>query len=496
MNRKLLALLLTLSITLGLTLPTSAMDLPIAVSNKGGGNEGEVSGPYSITKTACVVESGDDALMVYFPSFKTSNPGDIIRKLQRIPITKDFVITDSNGKAIGSRFVVPGQEIKITFRYQMRGTGELVEGDEKHPVRLFELIDCQKIVLAGETLKLKEGISLQEVKDNVLIGTILTVSANRLQMYVEGGRVFDNGFEYLARGQYTMEVDNNTKILDTQSRSIQASELKPFQRVQVKLFDSEWMDFSDSSPTQFAGGICGSVQMLEYGDKFIASVVQFHKMSCAVISQQTDESGNVQLLVQPDPGTRERSLQPQFILTPSDYSTNVNFSTYKTGARIDVSYLAIKYDSKPGEIRYVSEIKPNGLPAKTPEQMSEVFGNPGDVTLTAIPASTKVGAKTVSCVWENKTDKELGFGQHYTLERKNGDKWSKYGSSSRNGTDYGFTDEGYTIPPRGEAKFSYGMLAYTDLIEKGTYRIKTNFTYWRAPGDYDLYTVYAEFMVN
>lgn len=496
MNRRLLALLLTLTITIGLTLHASATDLAATVLNKGSSNEGVVSGPYLTTKTAYVVESGDDALMVYFPSFKTSNPGDIVRKLQRIPINKDFIIIDSDGKTIQPRFVVAGQKIKITLRYQMRGTGELTEGDKMYPVRLYEFIDCPKIVLVDKTLKLKEGTSIQELKDNVLIGTILTASANRLQMYVEGGRVFDGRFEYLARGQYTMEINNSTKILDTQGRLSQAGELKQFQRVQVKLLDSEWMDFSDSSPTQFAGGICGSVQMLEHGDKFIASIEQFHKMSCAVISQQKDESGNIQLLVQPDPGTRERTLQPQFILTSSDNKTNINFAAYNTGVRIDVSYLAIKYDSKPGEIRYVSEIKPNGLPAKTPEQMTEVFGNPGDVTLNAIPESVGVGAKTVKCVWKNKTDKELMFGQDYTLERKTGDLWIKYGSSSRNGTNYGFTSEANTIPPRGEVKFNYSMLAYTDKIEKGTYRIKTDFNYWRAAGDYDMYTAYAEFTVE
>lgn len=496
MNRKLLVLLLAVSLTLGLALSASAEDPGgIVVSHSVGGDDGEVYGPYTLTKTAYVVEAGDDALMVYFPSFNFANSGDVARKLQNVPVREGLAITDSGGKSIQPRFVVPGQEIRITFRYQMRATGELVEGNKDAPVRMMEIIEYRKIVLSGETLKLKEGVSIQDLDDSVLVGTILEVSANGMQMYIEGGRMFYGGYEYLVHGQKFISLDENTVFRDSRGLLVPRGDIRPFQRVQVKVSDTDW---AESSPPGFGGGRCTSLRVLEYGDKFIGmdAVKQFHRMSCAVIERQKDENGQIRLLVQPDPGSRERGLQPRFMLSYTDGWPVTGFPEYTAGTRIDVSYMAIRFDTNPGVIDYVSEIKANGLPAKTPEQMSETFGKPGDVTLTANPAEVSAGAKAVDCVWKNNTGTELTFGQWYVLEVKNGDKWQKYGLMSRNGDNYAFTSEANILPPQSEVKFSYNLSVYTDRIEAGTYRVKTDFIRSRAPGDYDMYTAYAEFTVK
>jgi len=98
---------------------------------------------------------------------------------------------------------------------------------------------------------------------------------------------------------------------------------------------------------------------------------------------------------------------------------------------------------------------------------------------------------TIEVMWNNGTDKELTFGESFHLEKNNDSKWEKVHIDK----ELVFTAIGLPVSPRSSKSHTYNISAYYGEIESGQYRIATTFSYIRAPGDYDTYSLYAEFSV-
>ena len=75
----------------------------------------------------------------------------------------------------------------------------------------------------------------------------------------------------------------------------------------------------------------------------------------------------------------------------------------------------------------------------------------------------------INVSWENETDKELIFGDMFYIQKLDGEEWKTIEVKV---TDLSI---GYRVAPYSEVKHSYNMRVYSNKLEKGTYRIATDF---------------------
>lgn len=76
--------------------------------------------------------------------------------------------------------------------------------------------------------------------------------------------------------------------------------------------------------------------------------------------------------------------------------------------------------------------------------------------------------REINVSWVNETDKYLLFGDIFCIQKLEGREWK-----SLNDSNYNFS--AFRVAPYSEAKHSYDTRAYSDKLEKGTYRIVADF---------------------
>lgn len=470
--------LLTVWLLFSLVLPVSATDYDPRDTELNKPTD-TVTQPRTMTQTAHILHiqgnpgSGDSALVIWFEPFKFPDKNEYADQMQKLKYPMpNTEIVDSKGNALKS-VLVPGQKVKISFTYQMR---TYVSG-----VRKMEIISCRKIELVGDTLKLGESVTPEK---NRLVGTVLTTfsgGGGGITVYIEGGTAYDGRLEYVAYGKKWFET-KGAKVFDKNGNPMAANSIEPFQRVEIELDNSEWMESSDSRG--FAGGICKEVRLLEYGDKWSLYETDFREI-CVVVESQYEHDGKVDTLLAQPFRAHERYLMPQVILKYPE--SGVNLSNYPRGTILYAKYLAVNKKSEPPEYLYItgayvidSKTEPNML---TGQELSGVYGKKGDVALGVTTGTVKATDETVNVQWTNKTANPLMFGRSYWLEKKSNDKWTTYSKPGYTGGE--FNDDGIIIAANSEMKFAYGLRAYTDILESGTYRIVTTFMpeeRSRAPG--------------
>ena len=96
----------------------------------------------------------------------------------------------------------------------------------------------------------------------------------------------------------------------------------------------------------------------------------------------------------------------------------------------------------------------------------------------------------INVVWKNDTDKDLTFGNPFTIQKLVGKEWKTIGNGAN------FTTIGYRVAPHSEMKHSYNIRLYSEMLEKGTYRIVTDFLNVLSPGNYNTYQLTANFTVE
>ncbi|WP_088226789.1 immunoglobulin-like domain-containing protein [Desulfosporosinus sp. FKB] len=98
----------------------------------------------------------------------------------------------------------------------------------------------------------------------------------------------------------------------------------------------------------------------------------------------------------------------------------------------------------------------------------------------------------INVVWKNDTDEILTFGNPFTIQKLVGNEWKAIGNKGA-----AFTTIGYRVAPHSEMKHSYNIRLYSDhKLEKGTYRIITDFLNVLSSGNYNNYQLTANFTVK
>ena len=468
MKKALSLILATLMFFGGLFISASALDIDTTVDN----TPRPRTAPATMTKSARVLDGNlpglggsGETLTVYFDSFTFARKGDHAQQLQSIPQSGAAFLL-SNGNPMRQSLAY-GQEVDITFTYQMIDSGA---------TRELVVISVQKVQMKGRALRLGNA---WDMRPNTVIGTIISANRNRIVAYIEGGLVYFGDNEFIAKGRSPFTINSGTRILDKAGKQIQSRDLKPFQRVEIRVSDHSWME---SSPPQYGGGTASTIRLLEYGDKWVAGPSwggeseppsSAHRWGGFVVEQQVSAS---ELLVQPL-WAEQRYNTPKAIVRLQ----NETSARYTPGQILSVWYLAVNNKANPPVYSYATITGVDQTRRWTAQELSGVFGKPSDVTLT-VPGTLAANAATISATWTNKTSTQLMYGQSFKLERKTQSKWVLYNEPDRKG-NYGFTSEGIVVDPRSQAEMAYGVRVYSDKLPSGTYRIVTDFMPVAASGD-------------
>lgn len=122
----------------------------------------------------------------------------------------------------------------------------------------------------------------------------------------------------------------------------------------------------------------------------------------------------------------------------------------------------------------------------TPKVTSELLG----VSMYAEKNEYPSNVSEISVIWKNDTNKELIFGNEFNIRKLVGEEWKIIGKEAV------FTTIGYIVYPNTEMKHNYNIRVRSDNLEKGTYRIITNFSDVHSPGNYDTYSLTTSFKVE
>ena len=91
------------------------------------------------------------------------------------------------------------------------------------------------------------------------------------------------------------------------------------------------------------------------------------------------------------------------------------------------------------------------------------------LTIDSVEAESD-GNKIFNVVWHNDTDKEVYYGESYSIEYKNGDEWEIVDTG-----EFYFNEIAYLLKPNSVAKMTYGT-SIADVSKKGLYRIALRFS--------------------
>lgn len=94
--------------------------------------------------------------------------------------------------------------------------------------------------------------------------------------------------------------------------------------------------------------------------------------------------------------------------------------------------------------------------------------------------------------YDKRDTEELTYGQAYTLQVLNGDKWENVPMIIDNGA---FTDEGYILPALGEASMETNWEWLYGKLSPGTYRITKSIVDDRSVGNNPLYFLTSQFII-
>ncbi len=309
---------------------------------------------YSISMSGHVVESGKDYVTVFWnnPDSMAIDPSDkenIIYPSWELPVTADTAVIDSAGNAVKSR-PVPGQAVKATVSYVI--AREKPYENAKQYSKRHRIIGCQKIQLTGPVLKRKNTVKIGELEDNTMIGTVLAVNGDDVDVYIEGGRIIEGGTEFFAQGRCDMIIASGSKFFDTNGSAMKKSGVKPFQRVLIKAYDHI---FADGSYGYGCSSIT-SLKVLEHGEKSISSedIKSFHRMTATVLRKDKGAGGLWEYTVAPDKSRREATHQKEYAVINMDYDFGpqpaFDGMDLAVGTHIAFDYTSINWSKAPGRL--------------------------------------------------------------------------------------------------------------------------------------------------
>jgi hypothetical protein len=302
---------------------------------------------YRIAMRGHIVNTGENSVTVFWnnPESMAVDPEDAkngITQFAELPITKDTVIQDSSGGALKLGDLLPGQAVMAAVRFTVQ-LEKLSDSSDSYYRKDYSIFECSKITLTAPALKRRSEALIDELGKNTMVGTVLTVESDSVGVYIEGGSVYENGTEFMAYGYYSQFTDGNTKYLGSDGRVIAKSDIKPFQRVLLKVKDHNYFDGSYG----YGGSRVASLQTLEYGEKTLSpqDIAGFHRVSATVLGKRQNDDGRWEYVVAPDEGSRELKFNSEYIITELDYGFGIEPAfgglELKAGTHITFDYTAL-----------------------------------------------------------------------------------------------------------------------------------------------------------
>lgn len=122
----------------------------------------------------------------------------------------------------------------------------------------------------------------------------------------------------------------------------------------------------------------------------------------------------------------------------------------------------------------------------------ETVNNLDGVTMRVKEGTMSSTGLTV--VFENKTDKEIIYGDPYTVEKNMDGKWFEVPDILDG--NYGFVDIGYGLGPSSTNEWEVDWEWLYGKLDKGKYRLVKYVSDFRQSGDYDQYYLAVEFEIQ
>ncbi len=114
--------------------------------------------------------------------------------------------------------------------------------------------------------------------------------------------------------------------------------------------------------------------------------------------------------------------------------------------------------------------------------------------VTMIVKKGTVSSTGLTVTFENNSDKQIIYGEHFLLEKKIKQKW--YQLPFALDGNHAFTDIGYSLDSTGVKEWKVDWDWLYGSLDKGEYRIVKEILDFRYAGDYDKYYLTAEFTVD
>lgn len=121
---------------------------------------------------------------------------------------------------------------------------------------------------------------------------------------------------------------------------------------------------------------------------------------------------------------------------------------------------------------------------------NDTVNNLKGVSMTVKEGS--VSSTKVTVVFNNTADKRYMYGSEYRLEGKIDGSWCVVPVLLEN---YGWNAIGFILGPGDQRELVIDWAWLYGMLNPGEYRMLKGITYSRAPGDYDIYVLAAEFSI-
>ncbi len=120
---------------------------------------------------------------------------------------------------------------------------------------------------------------------------------------------------------------------------------------------------------------------------------------------------------------------------------------------------------------------------------------PDDIVLTSAKTVYSENVESINVIWQNNTEKEINFGNMFELEKKEDASFEKVPwQKITPETEITFTLEAHRLLAGKTTIHTYNLTAFQD-IEKGKYRINTNYSF-ADDKTHKQYPVYFEFEIK
>lgn len=211
---------------------------------------------WQITMRGRTVANLGDRLAVKLntPQNLALEDGDEAGELQTLDLTAATVAVDAKGAQIPLGAVLPGQDVRVTFRFYWQNSSP----------RTLVTADCNKIELVGETQQRKSTAAPADFGNEVLVGTVVSVKGRRLEVYVESGHAKCGEDVFYVQGLQRADIPQSAQITGSDGTRMILSEIEPFDRVVLQELTCEWML---SYPPQFLLTGAAKIQVLDQGEK-------------------------------------------------------------------------------------------------------------------------------------------------------------------------------------------------------------------------------------